>query len=34
LLLLISCGLVIGMNRRILIRYNLINEGRENISEK
>jgi hypothetical protein len=34
LLLLISIGLVIGINRRILIRYNLINEGRENISEK
>jgi len=26
--------LLIGINRRILIRYNLINEGRENISEK
>ena len=34
LLLLLSVGLVIGINRRILIRYNLINEGRENISEK
>jgi hypothetical protein len=34
LLLLISCGLVIGMNKRILIRYDLINEGRETISEK
>ena len=34
LLLLLSVGLVIGVNRRILIRYNLINEGRENISEK
>jgi hypothetical protein len=33
-LLLISVGLIIGVNRRILIRYNLINEGRENISEK
>jgi len=33
-LLLISVGLLIGMNRRILMRYNLINEGRENISEK
>jgi hypothetical protein len=34
LLLMISVGLLIGINRRILIRYNLINEGRENISEK
>jgi hypothetical protein len=34
LLLLISVGLIIGINRRILIRYNLINEGRESISEK
>jgi hypothetical protein len=33
-LLIISVGLLIGVNRRILIRYNLINEGRENISEK
>lgn len=32
--LLISVGLIIGINRRILIRYNLINEGRETISEK
>ena len=32
--LMISVGLLIGINRRILIRYNLINEGRENISEK
>jgi hypothetical protein len=34
LLLMISVGLLIGINRRMLIRYNLINEGRENISEK
>ena len=34
LLLMISVGLLIGINRRILIRYNLINEGRENVSEK
>ena len=34
LLLMISVGLLIGINRRILIRYNLINKGRENISEK
>ncbi len=34
MLLMISVGLLIGINRRILIRYNLINEGRENISEK
>jgi hypothetical protein len=34
LLLVISVGLLIGINRRILIRYNLINEGREDISEK
>jgi hypothetical protein len=34
LLLLLSVGLIIGINRRILIRYNLINEGRENITEK
>ena len=27
----ISLGLLIGINRRILIRYNLINTGRENI---
>jgi hypothetical protein len=33
-LLIISVGLIIGINRRILMRYNLINEGRENISEK
>ena len=34
LLLMISVGLLIGINRRILGRYNLIKEGRENISEK
>ena len=34
LLVMISVGLLIGYNRRILIRYNLISEGRENISEK
>jgi hypothetical protein len=34
LILMISVGLLIGINRRILIRYNLINERRENISEK
>ena len=34
LLLMISVGLLIGINRRILIRYNLINTGREKISEK
>ena len=34
LLLMISVGMLIGINRRILIRYNLISEGRENISEK
>jgi hypothetical protein len=34
MLLMISVGLLIGINRRILIRYSLINEGRENISEK
>lgn len=34
LLLMISVGLLIGINRRILIRYNLISQGRENISEK
>jgi hypothetical protein len=34
LLLMISVGLLIGINRRILIRYNLISEGRENISQK
>jgi uncharacterized Tic20 family protein len=34
LLLLISIGLLIGINRRILIRYNCIKEGKEKISEK
>ena len=34
LLLMISVGLLIGINRRILIRYNLIKEGKEKISEK
>jgi hypothetical protein len=34
LLLMTSVGLLIGINRRILIRYNLINEGRENIPEE
>ena len=34
LLLLISVGLLIGINRRILIRYNLIKQGKESISEK
>jgi hypothetical protein len=33
-LLMISVGLLIGINRRILIRYNLINEGKENIPEE
>ena len=34
LLLMISLGLLIGINRGILIRYNLINTGKEKISEK
>ena len=34
MLLMISLGLLIGINRRILIRYNLINTGKEKISEK
>ena len=34
LLLMISVGLLIGINRRILIRYNLIKEGKEKILEK
>ena len=34
LLLMISFGLLVGINRRILIRYNLIREGREKILEK
>jgi len=31
LLLLVSVGLLIGLNRRILVRYNLIEEGKEKI---
>jgi hypothetical protein len=34
LLLMISFGLLIGINRRILIRYNYIKEGKEKILEK
>ena len=34
LLLMISVGLLIGINRRILIRYNLIKEGKEKLMEK
>jgi hypothetical protein len=34
LLLMISVGLLIGINRMILIRYNSIKEGKEKISEK
>jgi hypothetical protein len=34
LLLMISVGLLIGINRRILIRYNLIKEGKEKLLEK
>jgi hypothetical protein len=34
LLLMISFGLLVGINRRILIRYNLIREGKEKILEK
>jgi hypothetical protein len=33
MLLMVSVGLLIGMNRRILIRYNLIIEGKETVSE-
>ena len=33
LLLMICFGLLIGINRRVLIRYNLIKEGKEKISE-
>lgn len=33
LLLMICFGLLIGINRRILIRYNLIKEGKEKVSE-
>jgi hypothetical protein len=32
-LLLMTCfGLIIGINRRILIRYNLIEEGKDEIT--
>ncbi len=34
LLLMICFGLLIGINRRVLIRYNLIKEGKEEISER
>jgi len=34
MLLMVSVGLLIGINRRILIRYNLIIEGKETILEK
>ena len=34
LLLMISLGLLMGINRRILIRYNLIKEGKEKLLEK
>jgi hypothetical protein len=34
MILMVSVGLLIGINRRILIRYNLIIEGKEAISEK
>jgi len=34
LLLMASLGLLIGINRRILVRYNSIMEGRETISER
>jgi hypothetical protein len=33
LILMICFGLLIGINRRVLIRYNLIKEGKEKISE-
>jgi hypothetical protein len=33
LLLMISLGLLMGINRRILIRYNLIEQGKEKILE-
>ena len=33
-ILIICFGLLIGINRRILIRYNLIREGKEKILEK
>ena len=34
MLLMVSLGLLIGINRRIHVRYNLIIEGKETISEK
>ena len=34
MLLMISIGLLIGINRRIIIRYNLIKGGKEKISER
>ena len=34
LLLMISIGLLIGINRRTLIRYNLIKDGKDNIQER
>jgi hypothetical protein len=34
MLLMVSVGLLIGINRRILIRYNLIIDGKETISER
>jgi len=33
LLLMICSGLLIGINRRVFVRYNLIKEGKERISE-
>ncbi|MGA9841634.1 MAG: hypothetical protein WBQ25_04915 [Nitrososphaeraceae archaeon] len=34
LLLLICYGLLIGINRRVLARFNLIKEGKEEISDR
>jgi hypothetical protein len=34
LLLMISLGLLIGINRRTLIRYNLIKDGEDNVQER
>ena len=34
LLLMISLGLLIGINRRTLVRYNLIRDGKDNIQER
>jgi hypothetical protein len=34
LLLMISLGLLIGINRRTLIRYNLIKHGKDNVQER